>query len=71
MAAVFSSTGIRDYGIRTINRQDTFGASTESSLAGVWVNIVSTPSEDIMSTPSEHILSTLSEDIVLPPFQVL
>jgi len=35
MAAVLSSTGIRDYGNRTTRRQDTFGTSTESSLAGV------------------------------------
>jgi hypothetical protein len=58
MAAVLSSTGIRDYGNRTIRRQDTFGTSTESSLAGVWVNIVSTPSEELGSTPSEEFGST-------------
>jgi hypothetical protein len=71
MAAVMSSTGIRDYGNRTIRRQDTFGTSTESSLAGVWVNIVSTPSEDIVSTPSEDIVSPPSEDIVSPPSEEL
>jgi Na+/proline symporter len=35
MATLMSSTGIRDYRNRTIHRQDTFGTSTESSLAGV------------------------------------
>ena len=62
MAAVLSSTGIRDYGNRTIHRQDTFGTSTESSLVGVWVSIVSTPSEDIVSTPSEELGSTPSDE---------
>jgi hypothetical protein len=41
-----------------------FGTSTESSLAGVSVNIVSTPSEELGSTPLEDIVSTPSEDIV-------
>jgi len=62
MAAVLSPTGIRDYGNRTIRRQDTFGTSTDSSLARVWVNIVSTPSEDIVSPPSEELGSTPSEE---------
>jgi hypothetical protein len=39
MAAVLSSTGIRDYGNQMTHRQDTFGTSIVSSLAGVWVNI--------------------------------
>jgi hypothetical protein len=60
IAPVMSSTGIRDYGNRTIRRQDTF-RSTESSLAGVLVNIVSTPLEDIVSTPSEELGSTTPE----------
>jgi hypothetical protein len=47
-----------------IRRHDTILTSTECSFAGVWVNIVSTPSEDIVSTPSEDIVSTPSEDIV-------
>jgi len=67
MATVMSSTGIRDYGNRTIRRQDTFGTSTESSLAGVWVSIVSTPSEDIVSTPSEELGSTPSEELGSTP----
>jgi len=67
MAALFSFTGIRDYSNRTIRRQDTFGTSTESSLAGVWVNIMSTPLEDIVSTPSENIVSTPSEELGLTP----
>jgi hypothetical protein len=67
MAAVMSSTGIRDYGNRTTCRQDTFGTSTESSLAEGWVSIVSTPSEDIVSTPSENIVPIPSEDIVSTP----
>jgi len=71
MATVMSSTGIRDNGNRTIRRQDTFGTSTESSLAGVWVSIVSTPSEDIVSTPSGDIVSTPSEDIVSTPLEEL
>jgi hypothetical protein len=54
MAAVMSSTSIRDYGNRMIRRQDTF-ESPESSLAGVWVNIVSTPLEDIVSPPLEEL----------------
>jgi hypothetical protein len=58
MAVVLSSMGIRDYGSQTIGRQDTFGMCTESSLAGVWVNIVSTPSEELRSTPSEEFGST-------------
>jgi len=58
MAAVFSFMGIRDYGTRTIHRQGTFKMSTESTLAGVWVNIMSTPSEDIISTPLEELVST-------------
>jgi hypothetical protein len=66
IAAVMSSTGIRDYYDRTIRRQDTFG-STESSLAGVWVNIVSTPSEDIVSTPLEDIVSPPSEELGSTP----
>jgi len=43
-------------------QQDTFGTSTESSLARVWVSIVSTPSEDIVSTPSEEFGSTPSDE---------
>ena len=62
MAAVLSSTGIQDYGNRTTHRQDTFGTIRESSLAGLWANIMSTPSEDIVSTPSEDIVSTPSEE---------
>jgi hypothetical protein len=62
MAAVMSSTGIRDYGNRTTRRQDTFGTSTESSLAGVWYTIVSTAPEDIVSTPSEEFRSTPSDE---------
>jgi hypothetical protein len=58
IAVVLSSMGIQDYGNRTIGRQDTFGMCTESSLAGVWVNIVSTPSEELRSTPSEEFGST-------------
>jgi hypothetical protein len=38
------------------------GTSTESSLPGVWVNIVSTPAEDIVSTPSEELGSTPLEE---------
>jgi len=62
MGAVLSSTGIQDYGNRTTRRQYTFGTTTQSSMAGVWANIVSTPSEDIVSTPSEDIVSTPSEE---------
>jgi hypothetical protein len=62
MVAVLSSMSIRDYSNRTIRRQDTFGTGTERSLAGVWVNIVSTPLEDIVSTPSEELGSTPSEE---------
>jgi hypothetical protein len=54
MAAVMSSTSIRDYSNRMIRRQDTF-ESTESSVAGVWVNIVLTASEDIVSPPLEEL----------------
>jgi hypothetical protein len=61
-AAVMSSTGIQDYSNRTIRRQDTFGMSTESSLDGGWVNMVSTHSEDIVLTPSEELMSTPSEE---------
>jgi hypothetical protein len=32
-------------------------------FAGVWVNIVSTPSEDILSTPLEELGSTPSEEL--------
>jgi hypothetical protein len=60
MAEVLSSTGIRDYGNRTACRPDTFGPRTESSLAGVWINIVSMPSEELGSTPSEELGSTLA-----------
>jgi hypothetical protein len=35
MAVVLNSMGIRDYGNRTIHRQDSFGMSMESSLAAV------------------------------------
>jgi len=51
MAAVMSSMGIQDYGNTTIRERDLFGTNTERSLAGVWVNIVLTPSEDNVSTP--------------------
>jgi hypothetical protein len=37
------------------------GTSTESSFAGVWVNIVPAPSEDIVSTTSEELGSMPSE----------
>jgi hypothetical protein len=67
MAAVSNSTDIWDYGNRMIHRQDIFGTSTECSLAGVSVNIVSTPSEKLGSTPLEDIVSTPSEDIVSTP----
>jgi hypothetical protein len=70
MAAVMSSTGIRDFGNRTIRRQDKFRTSTESSLAGVWVSIVSKPSEDIVSTPSEELVSTPSEELGSTPSRV-
>jgi hypothetical protein len=61
IATVLSSIGIPDYGNRTISQQDTFGTSKESSLAGVSVNIVSTPLEEIVSTPSGELGTTPSE----------
>jgi hypothetical protein len=70
-AVVMSSMGIQDYGNRMIPRQDTFGMSTERSVAGVRVNIVSTPLEHIVSTPSEHIVSTPSEHILSTPSEEL
>jgi hypothetical protein len=58
MTAVLSSTGIRDYGNRTIHRQDTLGSSTVGCLAvvhgGVAVNMMSTPLEEIGSTSNQH-----------------
>jgi hypothetical protein len=53
MAAVLSSMAIRDYSNRTICRQDPFRSSMDSSFAGVWVSILSTPSEELGSTPLE------------------
>jgi hypothetical protein len=71
--------GILDYSNRTTGRQDKIGMSTKSSLAGVWVNIVSThteelgspPSEDMMSTPSEELVSTHFEELVSAPSEEL
>jgi hypothetical protein len=39
----------------------------ESSLAGVLVSIVSTPSEELGSTPSEELMSTPSEEVGSTP----
>ena len=49
IATVLCSSGIRDYSRQMTRRQDTFRTSTESSSAGVWVNFVSTPSEELGS----------------------
>jgi len=62
MAAVLSSTGICEYGNRTTHHQDTFGTSTESSSAGGWVCIVTSPLEDILPTPSEELQSAPSNE---------
>jgi hypothetical protein len=72
MAEVTSSTGIQDYGNHTVCRQDVFGTSTESRLAGIWVSIVLTPSEvNFGSTPSESLRSTPSEELRLTPSEEL
>jgi hypothetical protein len=72
MAEVTSSTGIQDYGNQMVCRQDVFGTSTENRLAGVWVNIVLTPSEvNLGSTPSESLRSTPSDELRLTPSEKL
>jgi hypothetical protein len=72
MAEVTRSTGIQDYGNQTVCRQDVFCTSTKSRLAGVWVNIVFTPSEvNFGSTPSEELRSTPSEELRLTPSEEL
>jgi hypothetical protein len=71
MAVMLRSTRIQQYTNRMILRQNSFETSTECSLARVWVNIVSTASEDIVSTPLADIMSTPSEDIVLTPSEEL
>jgi hypothetical protein len=55
MVAVLSSTGIRDYGNRTIRRQDTFGTSTESSLAGVQDKFGSASCQHPRRTSCQHL----------------
>jgi len=64
MAAVMSSTGIRDYGNRTTRRQDTFGTSTESSLAGVCVTGVYSLSNVIIVSDDTLALRSTAVDTI-------